>query len=213
MTPEETVYWEGLAGAARATALDKLQASASNWVKVLAALLGVLALVGVTLSPSAWDDRQLLIGTWNATHAAPALLVLMFLGLLAATWFANAGAQSTARQMRYDAQGYRADYLAASEDALRNIQYFRRVLLVTALPFLLYGLIGLLSGPKDAKLTLFQATTTEGMYCGSLTKDSSTGLLSLAITADKAIPDPKTKQPVITALTPVEDCFSSSPAK
>ncbi|MDR6218615.1 hypothetical protein [Deinococcus soli (ex Cha et al. 2016)] len=213
MTPEETVYWEGLAQAARATALDKLQASASNWVKVLAALLGVLALVGVTLSPTAWDDRQLLIGTWDATRAAPALLVLMFLGLLAATWFANAGAQSTARQMHYDAQGYRADYLAASEDALRNIRSFRRVLLLTALPFLLYGLIGLLSGPKDANLTLFQATTTEGMYCGTLTKDPSTGLLSLTIADNKVIPAPGTNLPVITALTPVKDCYSSPPAK
>lgn len=207
MNPDETAYWDKLAQAARATALDKLHANASNWVKVLAALLGVLALVGVTLSPAAWDGRELLIRGWDATSAAPTLLTLMFLGLLAATWFANAGSQSPERQMRYDPQGYRDNYLAASTHALRNIRRFRLTLSLTAIPFLLYGLIGLRATPKDTDRTLFQATTAEGLYCGTLSEQPGTGRMTLTTPGKVVIPDANTGKPVITAVTPVKNCF------
>lgn len=217
MTPEETYYWQNLAKEARSKSLDHLHASAENWAKALTALVGALALIGVALSPTALNNRSWMVAGEDLADWAPVLLTLIFVGLLLTTWFAFRASRPKEQAVSYDAAGYRDYYIGASKDAYWNLTWFRRTLLLSALPFIAYALISIYATPASKTSKLFEINTDQGLYCGTITEDTTDGQLVIKTQGGKDIktaPPPTTppedrsapENVILKSLTPVKAC-------
>lgn len=200
MNDQEFYYWGKMANEARTNALKDLRASGENWAKILTALLGVTALVGVTLNPTTWDDRSLKVFGSELTELGPLLLLAIFIALAGATWWAYRASQDDPKRVTLDPVSYRQYYADASQTAYDRLKLFHRWLLASAILVGAYTLITLLS-KSVPPTTLFEVTAEQGVFCGTLSEGEQGKLI--VTTPGKATRSDLT----ITAVTPVKDCF------